>query len=87
MMVSSRLSLALPRQLLKSSPKFQLLLALIGHKITSFGFDFQLSGPLKAINFKWLESDFKQQIQKFLPDFIERGIEKNIEDAIWSIAS
>ncbi|MFH2137528.1 MAG: hypothetical protein ABII88_03335 [Candidatus Omnitrophota bacterium] len=85
-LVSSKLFLTLPRILLSNSPKFQLLLALIGGEVPFFTFDFQLSGAYRALNFKWLESSFKQEIQKILPNFIERGIETKLEAAIKSIA-
>jgi hypothetical protein len=51
----------------------------------SLTFDFQLSGWLHGMNFKWLQSDFKRRIQNSIPNFIERSIEKNIETAIESI--
>ncbi|MCP4650448.1 MAG: hypothetical protein GY853_10265 [PVC group bacterium] len=84
-LVSSKLSLSLPRKILAGSPKFQLLLKLVGRDIPSLGFDFQLSGSPKALNFKWLEGDFKKRIEKILPGFIERGIERKIETAVQSI--
>jgi len=85
-LVSSKLSLTIATRLLKTSPKFQLLLALVDKDIPELTFNFQLSGVYKALNFKWLESDFKRKLQKILPGFIERGIEKKVERAIKSIA-
>ncbi|MFH1458834.1 MAG: AsmA-like C-terminal region-containing protein [Candidatus Omnitrophota bacterium] len=85
--ISSRISLTLPRQLLATSAKFQLLLSLISADIDKFTFKFQLSGLYNSINFKWLESDFKQKVKEMLPGFIERGIERKIEKAIKSIAA
>ncbi|MBU1924609.1 MAG: hypothetical protein KKB82_01650, partial [Candidatus Omnitrophica bacterium] len=78
-LIEGKLSLNLPAVILKTSPKFNLLLALIGNAALQVGFDFQISGACDAINFKWLESDFKNRLQKILPGFIERGIEKKIE--------
>ena len=43
-------------------------------------FDFRLSGNIGAVNFQWLPSEVKRQIQGQIPDFIERKIEQNIDD-------
>jgi hypothetical protein len=84
--ISGKLSLSLPRELMATSPKFQLLLGLLDPKVTAVGFSFQLSGLYTSLNFKWLESDFKQRIQKLLPGFMERGIERKVQAAIQAIA-
>lgn len=78
--VSSKLSLGFSRQLMQESPKFTPLLRLVKEKYPCLAFDFQLSGNLHAMNFQWLESDFKRELQDLLPNFIERKIEKNIEE-------
>ena len=85
-LLNSRLSITIARQLLAQSPKFQLLLALMKNDTNDLNFSFQLSGLYESPNFKWLESDFKDNVKKMLPNFIERGIEKNIERAINSIS-
>ena len=85
-LVESRLSLGLSRPILEGSPKFRPLLSILGNDIESLVFDFQLSGLLSAMNFKWLESDFKQRLKARIPDFIERAIERNVEQAIFDIA-
>jgi len=85
-LVESNISLVLPWEVLKTSPKFNLLLALISGKTDSLSFDFQLSGLSKALNFKWMESEFKRKIKKMLPGFVERGLEKKIEKATDSIS-
>jgi hypothetical protein len=84
-LVSSKLSLVFSKSLLRESPKFTPLLRLLDKDMDSLTFDFQLSGWLHGMNFKWLQSDFKQRIQNSIPNFIERSIEKNIETAIESI--
>lgn len=86
-LVSSNVSLLLPRAVLATSPKFNLLLALISKQTDSLSFDFQLSGVYNALNFKWMESEFKQKIKRMLPGFIERDIERKIEKAIDSISN
>ncbi|MFA5118513.1 MAG: hypothetical protein WC695_06630 [Candidatus Omnitrophota bacterium] len=84
-LVSSKLSLVFSKSLLRESPKFTPLLRLLDKDMDSLTFDFQLSGWLHGMNFKWLQSDFKRRIQNSIPNFIERSIEKNIETAIESI--
>ncbi|UCC94884.1 MAG: hypothetical protein JSW40_08750 [Candidatus Omnitrophota bacterium] len=85
-LVSSKLSLGLSRETLATSPKFRPLLRILGGEFSRLDFDFQLSGLLDRMNFKWLESDFKRRLQDSIPDFIERGIEKKVEGAIGSIS-
>lgn len=84
-LVSSKLSLALSRELLKESPKFAPLLRLADSGPASLAFNFQLSGVLDAMNFQWLSSDFKKDVQDAIPGFIERKIERSVEDLIESV--
>jgi hypothetical protein len=85
-LVSSKLSLALSRELLKESPKFAPLLRLAADPgPASLTFNFQLSGVLDAMNFQWLSSDFKKDVQGAIPGFIERKIERSVEDLIESV--
>jgi hypothetical protein len=75
----------LPRDLLQTSSKFRPLLKVLQSDMPFLTFDFQLSGRVEAMNFKWLESDFKKKVQDYIPNFIERHIEKKVEEAINSI--
>ena len=84
-MVSSKLTLTLSRELLKESSKFTPLLRLIEKDIESLRFNFQLSGNLHRMNFQWLKSDLKSQLQDSMPHFIEWQIEKKVQDIIDSI--
>lgn len=85
-LVSSKLSLDLSRELLKESPKFTPLLRLAADPgPASLTFNFQLSGVLDAMNFQWLSSDFKKDVQNAIPGFIERKIERSVEDLIESV--
>ncbi len=86
-MVSSILSLDFSKNLMQSSPKFRSLLRILGDKATSISFDFQLSGLINRMNFKWLESDFKNELKSLLPGFIERSIEKRVEDIMQDFSS
>ncbi|MFZ2385582.1 MAG: hypothetical protein WBE75_05200 [Candidatus Omnitrophota bacterium] len=85
-MVSSKIALSFPRALLKGSPKFTPLLNLLNKKISVLNFNFQLSGELNDMNFQWLQSDFKDELQKAIPDFAEAGFEEKVEGIIESIS-
>ena len=84
-LTSGKFSLGLSRNLLKTSPKFRSLLNHIDKNVPSLNINFQLSGLFDAVNFKWLNSDFKQEIRRLIPDFIERGIERKVENAVEDI--
>lgn len=82
-MVTSTLSLSLSNPVLNESPRFQRLVRVMRDAhVDHMRFDFQLSGLLCAMNFKWMESDFKRELQRKIPNFIERRIEHGIEDLL-----
>lgn len=85
-MVSSRMYLLFGRNLLKKSPKLTPLLKLLDAKQDSVNFNFQLSGNLHDMNFQWLRSDFKDQLQRTIPNFAKRKLESKIEEFIKSIS-
>lgn len=84
-MVSSKVFLSLRSSLLQKSPRFAVLLRLINAKQELIKFNFQLSGNLHGMNFQWLKSDFKDELQKAIPNFAKRGFEKKVEKVIESI--
>ena len=86
-LTSGRLSLTLSKELLETSPKFKSLLRVLGEEVNRVSFDFQISGLFEAMNFKWLESDFKRKLQNSLSASIKREIEKKIEEIIKSISA
>lgn len=88
-LVNSALSLDFSKQLLGKSSKFKPLLKLLSRNndLSSLRFDFQLSGRLQGMNFKWQESDFKEELQELIPDYVERRIERNIDKIINSISA
>ncbi|MBM3252407.1 MAG: hypothetical protein FJZ11_06510 [Candidatus Omnitrophica bacterium] len=86
-LVSGELSLILSEKLLDSSPKFQRLLRLIGKDLSTVSFNFQMSGLYENMNFKWLDSEFKNGLKNLLPAGRERKIETEIESAIESISA
>lgn len=77
-LVSGKLSLSLSRKALKTS-SLGPLLKLLDRRVPSLTLDFQLSGLFNAMNFKWLESDFKNKLRAAIPDFAEKGVQKQIE--------
>ena len=85
-LVSSRLSLSLSRGLLETSPKLKSLLALLEEDFSYLSFDFQLSGLMQAMNFKWLDSDFKRKLRESIPGFVQKGMEEKVEGIIESIS-
>jgi hypothetical protein len=84
-LVSSRLSLLLSKNILAASPKFRPLFGLIDKNSFFLDFDFQLSGSYEAMNFKWLDSDFKKKLHALLPAMIERSVEHRIEELVAKI--
>jgi len=85
-LVSGNISLGFSRTLLELSPKFRKLCKLLKDEDLSVNFDFRLSGLYEAMNFKWLASDFKHDLQKILPGSMEKSMEKKIEAVITSIS-
>lgn len=84
---SGKFFLSISQELLENSDKFKPLLGLLGKDVPVIDFDFQLSGISESMNFQWLDSDFKKRIQQRLPGFVERGIERKVEEAIISIST
>ncbi len=81
-MVDSYLSLKFSKGLLAESSDFRPILKIFDENTPGVIFDFQLSGNQDAMNFQWLPSEHKQRIQERIPDFIERIIERNIDEMI-----
>lgn len=85
-LVASKISLSLRRSLMQESPKFTPLLKLVGSGLDFLNFKFQLSGNLHAMNFQWQKSDFKDEVQRAIPDFVKKGLEKQTENIISSLS-
>ena len=86
-MVSSKLYLTFSGKLLDTSAKFKRLLKLLGKENAKLvNFDFQLSGLFNAMNFQWLESDFKERLRELLPPMVERILERRIGKVVESIS-
>lgn len=81
-LVASKISLGLSRELLDNSPKTRPLLRFMGGGIDFLNFDFQLSGFFNAMNFKWLDSDFRNRLKNMLPGIIESAFEQRVESAV-----
>ena len=85
-MVNSKLSLTCSRHLLQSSVKFRPLLRLVSKQTDELTFEFRLSGNLHKMNFLWLESDFKRKLRDAIPGFMERSVERKIEESLQPLA-
>jgi len=81
-LITSKLTLIFPREILRQSPKLSALLRDSPETEREFRFDFQLSGRPSAMNFIWQNSELKQRIQKLIPDFIEKRIERSVENTL-----
>jgi hypothetical protein len=81
-LISSKLSAVFSRQFLEDSRKLKPLVVILGKDLPSVDFDFQLSGAPGAVNFKWLNSDFKERLYKKIPNFIRSSVEKDIEGVL-----
>ncbi len=81
-MVSSRISILMESFYIKQSLELAQLLREKNPETLNYNFEFQLSGPVDAVNFQWLPSQVKALIQKRIPDFVERRIERNINQMI-----
>ena len=79
-LVTSYLSLAFGKELLKESAKFRPILKIFGEDIPMVVFNFQLSGRQEAMNFQWMPSPHKNMIQERIPNFVERIIERRIDE-------
>ena len=86
-LVSSKLSLSISKSLLMESLKLQRLFNYLAKDVSFLRFHFQLSGFFQAMNFKWLESDFKQELQDLLPRRLEQRLESEVEKIIESISA
>ena len=84
-LVSSKISVTFATMLLQRSQKFTPLLNLLDTKPEFLDFNFQLSGDLHKMNFQWLRSDFKDELQRKIPNFVKRGLEKKAEKMFESI--
>lgn len=83
--VASRISLDSSRELLEESKKFSRLLRILRKDTDFLTFNFQFSGNIKNMNFQWLESDFKEELRKRIPNFMQRQMENQIIGIIKSI--
>jgi hypothetical protein len=84
-LIASKIFVSLRRELLEKSPNFTPLLNLLDTKQELVKFNFQLSGNFHGMNFQWLKSDFKDDLQKTIPNFAKSNFEEKIGGIIESI--
>jgi len=85
-LVSSKLSLSFSKELLMNSPKLKKIFNYFDKEVPFLKFDFQLSGFFQTMNFKWLESGFKQFLKDLLPYRVKSKLEEATEKIIKSIS-
>ncbi|MDP8216537.1 MAG: hypothetical protein P9L98_04400 [Candidatus Kaelpia imicola] len=85
-LLSSKIRLSLSKSVIAESAKFRPLLKILGDELDYLEFDFQLSGLKDAANFKWLESEFKARLRESIPGFVERGLERKVEEVVKSFS-
>ncbi|MFC1510727.1 hypothetical protein ACFL49_03600, partial [Candidatus Omnitrophota bacterium] len=83
-LVSSKLTLLFNRDMLKNSSKCKILHKSINNNSDYIDFDIQLSGDQDNVNFLWLDSETKTAIQEKLPNFIERIIDRRVDESLAS---
>ncbi len=79
-MASSIISMSLNRGLLETAKEFKPILNFFKKDVPFLDFDFQLSGPMGTMNFLWLPNWTKERIRARIPNFIERSIERQVDE-------
>lgn len=75
-------NLKIASKILNQSVQFRKLLRLTKTKTPYIDFKFLLGGIPKATRFMWAKNEFKERIEKSLPTWIKRSIEKRLDEAI-----
>jgi hypothetical protein len=72
----------LSRDLLTESPKFRKLLKILGDKSKFVEFPFALSGTIHNPRLQWLANDFKRSLERRIPAWYRRNMQKAIDEAV-----
>ena len=81
-LVNSHLNLQVDPGVFAGSPRLAPLFADSERYPAGVDFPFRLSGQLMAMNFQWMPSPAKSLIQDRMPNFIERRIDRNVEQLL-----
>jgi hypothetical protein len=65
--------------MLRESPKFKLLLSLIGEKEEELPFEFLIGGKLKTPRIEWVKGRMEQKILRLIGEDRRKKEEKSIE--------
>ncbi len=76
--VSSRISVLFSPSLLKESPIGEKVLQLVP-RAGELPFEFRLSGHRHRMNFQWEDSPLKREMERRLPGFVERSIQRHAD--------
>ncbi|RJO63759.1 MAG: hypothetical protein C4540_06360 [Candidatus Omnitrophota bacterium] len=80
--VEGVMDIQMSSELLNQSVSFKKLLNLTRIKKPYIDFKFMLGGLPKAVRVLWLKGEFKEKIKQGLPDWAEKSIQKNLDQAI-----
>lgn len=68
--------------LLKESFKLRLLFLLMGERLPYADFEFKIGGFLRSPRIKWLDTNFRRNVKRYLSERGQKVLEMNIEEAI-----
>ncbi|MEW6075550.1 MAG: hypothetical protein AB1530_04495 [Candidatus Omnitrophota bacterium] len=80
--VEGEMDIQMSSELLNQSVSFKKLLSLTKIKKPYIDFKFMLGGVPRAVRVLWLRGEFKEKIKEELPDWMERSIQKSLDQAI-----
>lgn len=72
--------------LMDESPRFRQLFKYIGYKEPTVYFPFQLKGYLDKPRIEWLENEFKEKIQDFLPESNKKLLQEALNNLVKDIS-
>ncbi|GEM_PF-2753898 len=78
-LVSSRIFMRFSEKVLNGSPIGRKIIGLVP-EAWALPFEFRLSGNFHHMNFQWDDSPLKRKVRQRIPHFIERTIERRVEE-------
>lgn len=80
--MDGRLSVRVGYELAQTSWKMRLLLLVLGNRRDDLRFDFDVGGLVSAPQLQWREDEFRQQVQRLLPEDAQAKLEREVEQAL-----
>lgn len=72
----------LSNNILRESFKMRLLFLLMGENLPYADFEFEIGGLLKSPHVKWLDTNFRKKVMRYLSESGQKAMEKEVEKAI-----